>query len=202
MTGPLRRWLERRRHGHGPHAALFAPPPPGEWVAIDLETTGLDPRCDAILALAAVPGQGHRLKLSERLDVVVRSDSPRITEAIRHHRLRPDDVAAGVALEEALDRLLALIGSRPLVGYCIGFDLAMLDRALRPRLGFGLPNPRIDVQRSFAAWRRRSHPELEPDLRFEAIARALDLPMPDRHTALGDAVVAGLMHIRLQQGRG
>jgi len=197
VSWPWTRWLERRRYAQGPHAALFKPYQGDEWVALDLETTGLDPSRDEILSLAAVPGQGRRLLLRERLDLVVRSDSPRITEAIRHHRLRPDDVAAGVPLDEALERLLALLGNRPLVGYCIGFDIAMLDRALRPRLGFGLPNARIDVQREYAAWQRRIRPEAEPDLRFEAIAQALDLPMPERHSALGDAVAAGLMHIRL-----
>lgn len=200
MSWPWTRWLERRRHAQGPHAALFAPHSGEDWVALDLETTGLDPSRDEILALAAVPGQGRRLLLRERIDLLVRSDSPRITEAIRHHRLRPDDVAAGVSLDEALERLLALLGNRPLVGYCIGFDIAMLDRALRPRLGFGLPNARIDVQREYAAWQRRRQPEHEPDLRFEAIAGALGLPMPERHSALGDAVAAGLMHIRLAAG--
>ncbi len=199
MNWPWTRWLERRRHAGGPHAALFEPYTGDEWVALDLETTGLDPARDEILAIAAVPGEGSRLKLRQRLDLLVRSDSSRITQAIRHHRLRPDDVAEGVVLQQALEQLLALIGNRPLVGYCIGFDIAMLDRAIRPQLGFGLPNRCIDVQREYAAWQRRIHPDGEPDLRFEAIAAALQLPTPDRHSALGDAVAAGLMHIRLRR---
>ncbi len=199
---PWTRWRERRRHAHGPHAALFAAPTTDDWVAIDLETTGLDPARDQIIAMAAVPGSGRVLRLRERLDLVVRSDSPRIIEAIRHHRLRPDDVAKGVSLDEALTRLLALIGNRPLVGYCVGFDIAMLDRALRPRLGFGLPNRRVDVQREYAARQRQRRPELEPDLRFEAIAQSLKLPTPDRHSALGDAVAAGLMHICMRSATG
>lgn len=198
MIWPWTGWLERRRHGHGAHAELFAPYRGKQWVALDLETTGLDPAKDTILAMAAVPVEGSRLKLRERLDLVVRNTSPRITEAIRHHRLRPDDVADGVPLDQALEQLLALIGNRPLVGYCIGFDVAMLDQALRPRYGFGLPNRRIDVQREYATWRRRRQPEVEPDLRFEAIAEYLDLPTPERHSALGDAVFAGLAHLRMR----
>lgn len=196
-TWPWTRWRERRRHRHGPHAALFAAHQGSDWVALDLETTGLDPRQDEIIALAAIPGEGNRLRLRERLDLVVRSDSPRIVDAIRHHRLRPADVAAGVPLDEALERLLALIGNRPLVGYCIAFDIAMLDRALRARLGFGLPNRRIDVRAEFSHWLRQRQPEQEPDLRFEAIAASLGIPAYARHTALGDALTAGLMHIRM-----
>lgn len=196
---PWSGWQERRQHRHGAHAALFAPHQGDDWVAIDLETTGLDPSRDEIVALAAVPGSGRVLRLRERLDLLVRSASPHIIEAIRHHRLRPVDVDTGVSLDEALDRLLTMIGNRPLVGYCVGFDAAMLNRALRPRFGFHLPNRLIDVQRDYAARLRRRQPESEPDLRFEAIARALDLPTPDRHSALGDAVAAGLMHIAMRR---
>lgn len=197
-----RHWSERRRHRHGPHAHLFRPHEGEDWVALDLETTGLDPASDTILSIAAVPCRGGRVLLSEALDLLVRNDDPRIGEAVRHHRLRPLDLAGGVALDEALSRLLALVGSRPLVGYCIGFDVAMLDRALRPRYGFGLPNHRIDVQREYAARMRRRAPHTHPDLRLEAIAAALGVPVMARHTALGDAVTAALVHMRLADGRG
>ena len=196
---PWSHWQERRRHRDGAYAALFAPHRGDDWVAIDLETTGLDPSRDEIIALAAVPGSGRVLRLRERLDLLVRSESPRIIDAIRHHRLRPLDVANGVPLDEALERLLTMVGNRPLVGYCVGFDAAMINRALQPRLGFRLPNRLIDVQRTYAAQQRRRRPEAEPDLRFESIAQALQLPTPDRHSALGDAVAAGLMHIAMSR---
>lgn len=197
-----RHWSERRRHRHGPYAQLFSPHDGDDWVALDLETTGLDPASDTILSIAAVPCRGGRVLLSEALDLLVRNDDARIGEAVRHHRLRPLDLAGGVPLEDALARLLAMLGSRPLVGYCIGFDVAMLDRALRPRYGFGLPNRRIDVQREYAARMRRRAPHTHPDLRLEAIASALGVPVMARHTALGDAVTAALVHMRLSDGRG
>jgi DNA polymerase III subunit epsilon len=199
MRWPWQRWQEARVARNGEHAGLFEPYHGDEWVALDLETTGLDPAQDQILAIAAVPCRGDTIRLSARLDVLVQSSSTRIPDAIRYHRLRPDDVAAGVSLDAALQQLLALIGNRPLVGYCVGFDIAMLDRALRPRLGFGLPNRRIDVQREYAAWMRRRDPSAEPDLRFEAIARALGVDPGLRHRALDDAIAAALMHLRLQR---
>ena len=52
---PLSRWWLRRRHRGGEWAALLQPPPAGEWVSLDLETTGMDPARDHILSLAAVP---------------------------------------------------------------------------------------------------------------------------------------------------
>jgi DNA polymerase III subunit epsilon len=196
---PWQRCIDRRAAAAGPHAALFEPYRGREWIALDLETTGLDPARDAILAIAAIPCVGNRIQLSRALDVLVQSDSRHIPDAIRHHRLRPTDVAGGIPLDDALQRLLALIGNRPLVGYCIGFDIAMIDRALRPRLGFGLPNRRIDVQREYAEFVRRSAPLAAPPLSFDAIAAALSIDTGERHRARDDAIAAALMHLRLSR---
>ena len=56
----LSRWWMRRRHGAGEWGGLFAAAPAGEWVSLDLETTGMDPARDHILSLAAVPVRDGR----------------------------------------------------------------------------------------------------------------------------------------------
>ena len=202
MDWPFRGWLRPRVERRAEFAALFQPYTGEEWVAIDLETTGLDTRRDDILSIAAVPGSPGRIHLRERLVLHIRGPHPRIAEAIRHHRLRAADLADGVSLDEALAQLLALIGNRPLVGYCIAFDIAMLNRALRPRFGFRLPNRRIDVGQEYARRVRRRHPLANPDRRLEAMAAALGLPLFPRHDALGDALSAAAIHLALCGGRG
>jgi DNA polymerase-3 subunit epsilon len=42
-------------------------------------------------------------------------------------------------------QLMHFIGSRPLVGYYLEFDVAMVNRVLFPMLGMGLPQPKIEV---------------------------------------------------------
>lgn len=197
LPGVARRWMERRRGRDGPHAALFAPYRGDEWVSLDLETTGLDPGRDEILTIAAVRGRGRRVLLRDRLELTVRCGSPRIGEAIRHHRIRPIDVVDGVPIDEALDRVLAFIGNRPLVGYCIGFDRAMLDRPLRARHGFGLPNRLIELRERYRRHVQRRRPQHAAEANLDVMAAELGLPLFERHTALGDAVTAALVHIRL-----
>ena len=198
LPGFARRWLERRAARHGPHAALFAPSSGEEWVSLDLETTGLDPARDEILSIGAVRGCGRRVRLRDRFELMVRSDSARIGEAVRHHRIRPVDVAAGVAIDEALEQLLDFLGNRPLVGYCIAFDRAMLDRALRPHYGFGLPNRLIELRERYRRHVQRIRPEHAAEANLDVMASELGLPLFERHTALGDAITAALVHIRLQ----
>ncbi|AWV05928.1 exonuclease domain-containing protein [Marilutibacter maris] len=200
---PLRRWLDRRRHGHGPWGALLRPAPADSWVSLDMETSGLDPARDRILTIAAVPVANGRIGLTERFQATVRPDAghgpPADIEAIRHHRLRPQDLEHGLEEHDAVARLLDWLGPRPLIGYRIGFDVAMLDRVAPAITGFRLPNPRIDLAAAFRARLHRRNPHaLAGDAGFEAIAATLGIPMLGRHTALGDATTAAACWLALQ----
>lgn len=178
---------------------LFEPYEGDEWVALDCETTGLDRRRAELVSLAAVKVVGDRIQTSQALDLRLQRPESLSADSICIHGLRGVDLLGGETVGDALARLLGFIGNRPLLGWCIDYDLAVIDRQLRPRFGFALPNRRVDVRRRYARWYRRARPSVEPDLRFEAVAAALDLPMLGRHSAIGDAVTAALIHLRLER---
>ena len=194
----LRRWWLKRKFGDGEWAGLLRPAPPGEWVSLDLETTGLDPRRDHILSLAAVPVRGGRVLTSERFERRIRADRSFGIESIRHHRITPDEAAEGVAVTGAVRDFLHWLEGRTLLGYHLGFDLAMLSPHVRALTGFGLPNPRVDLADAFAARQRRAQPNAPPNLDFRHIADSLGVPVLARHSALGDAVTVGLCWLALQ----
>nr|WP_222622813.1 3'-5' exonuclease [Ramlibacter cellulosilyticus] len=182
---------------------MWDPPPPGEWVALDCETTGLNVHRDEIVSVGAVRIAGDRILTSQRLELLVRPGKRRVSESsVRVHGLRERDVMAGVDPDEAMMALMRFIGSRPLVGYYLEFDVAMIDRAIFPLLGVGLPQPKIEVSSMFYDWKRRQLPPYEEaaqiDLRFATILRELDLPMEDAHDALGDAVMAAMAFVKLR----
>jgi DNA polymerase-3 subunit epsilon len=98
-------------------------------------------------------------------------------------------------------RLLAFIGSRPLVGYYLEFDVAMLNREIWPLLGVRLPQAKIEVSSMYYEFRNRQLPPHERggmiDLRFATMMDRLGLPLRDAHDALNDAVMAGLAFLKL-----
>lgn len=194
----LRRWWLRRRHGGGEWDALLQPPPANEWVSLDLETTGLDPRKDHILSLAAVPVRDSRIVLSDRFERLVRPRREFGIESIRHHLITPGEAAAGVHVEEAVGDFLRWLGSRTLLGYYLGFDLAMLAPHVKTLTGFPLPNRCIDLAEEVAARERRARPDAPADLTFTHIAASLGVPVLGRHTALGDATTTALCWLALQ----
>ncbi len=199
MLRQLRRYADRYRHAHGPYGHLFLPYEGKDVVALDCETTGLDSRHAELVSIAAVPVRGGRVCNSESMDVHFQAPASLTSESITIHRLRPVDLDEGEEVAETLESLLAFIGNRPVVGWCIDFDVAMINRYLRPLLGFDLPNATIELSALYQKKMRYWQPDIEPDLRFEAMAKNLQVPMMARHSARGDAVTAALMYLQLQR---
>ncbi len=184
---------------------MFDPPPPNEWVALDCETTGLDVNVDKIISVAAVRIVGNRVMTSERLELLVRPERRVSAESVRFHQLRERDLAQGITSEAAMTQLTHFIGSRPLVGYYLEFDMAMIDRALEPMLGMdmGLPQARNEVSAMYYDYKYRQLPRHlrdNPviDLRFATLMNDLGLPLRTAHDALNDAVMAALAFVKLR----
>ena len=181
---------------------MWDTPPPDEWVALDCETTGLNTRSDEIIAISAVRIQGDRILTSQRLELLVRPEGAVPADSIRVHRLRGQDVAGGLPAQEAVQQLLHFIGSRPLVGYYLEFDVAMLNRVLFPMLGVRLPQPQIEVSALYYDYKFRQldahQKDRSIDLRFATLMHDLDLPEREAHNALNDAVMAALAFTKLR----
>jgi DNA polymerase-3 subunit epsilon len=211
---PQRWWAALKREwliyhlGHPEFRFMFDPPPENEWVSLDCETTGLNVGKDEIISIGAVRIVGNRIMTSERLELLVRPERGVSAESVKIHRLREQDVAQGLAIDEAMKQLLHFIGSRPLVGYFLEFDVAMINKALFPMLGQGLPQPKIEVSGMYYDYKFRQQPAHtrqdmpQIDLRFDTMMRDLGLPVREAHDALNDAVMAALAFVKLRQLKG
>ena len=186
---------------------MWDKPPDNEWVALDCEATGLNVKTDDIIAIGAVRIRGNRIMTSERLELLVRPEKQRFSaDSVRVHRLREQDVAQGLSADAAMMELMHFIGSRPLVGYYLEFDVAMINRVLFPMLGMGLPQPKIEVSALYYDYKYQQLPHHARssgaiDLRFDSLMKDLGLPLWPAHDALNDAVMASLAFLKLQQLR-
>jgi DNA polymerase III subunit epsilon len=204
----LHRWISSRARSQArlrdpAYTFLFEPEDSDEAVVFDTETTGLSRRCSDIISLAAIRIRGNRLLLSQRLELLVRPSAAIEHAAVLVHGLRPMDVANGLPARDAVDRFLRFIGTRPLVGYYLEFDIAMVNRVIRPWLGVSLPNRAIEVSALYydRVMRDRSTRDAlytgTVDLSFARILADLDLPALPAHDALNDALMTGLIYLKL-----
>lgn len=202
MLHALKRSWWRRRLTDERYAFLFDGDPEGELVSLDCETTGLDVRKAEILSVGAIRVKGDTLLTSQRLDIVVRPTGPVPDHLVTIHHLRGIDVANGLPWEDAIRQVLDFVGPRPLLGYYIDFDAAMLDKYARRLIGCPLPNRRVEVSRLYYDWRAgQLPPGSNVDLRFESIRERLDLPRRAEHDAFNDALLAAMMYLRLKSVR-
>lgn len=98
---------------------------PGEWISLDLETTGLSPNNDKIIEVGAVKFKG-----SEIIDTFSSFVNP-------HSNLSPfikkftgitqHNVDNAPELNTVIRALISFIGSLPVIGHNINFDLRFLD---------------------------------------------------------------------------
>lgn len=204
LSGLRLRW-QKNHLASDEFSFLFEEPPPDEYISLDCETTGLNVRTDDIISIGAVRIHGKRILSSQRFEVLVQPQGTVSAESIRVHRLREADVACGIPVDIAMLQLLRFIGSRPLVGYFLEFDAAMINRAMKPLIGIKLPNRQIEVSAMYYDYKfkrlpsYKQHDNADIDLRFDTLMDDLQLPRRDAHDALNDAVMAALAFIKLKE---
>jgi len=182
--------------------SLRTPAAPGdrELVAFDLETSSLDVKSAEILAIGAVPIRERRIVTSESFNCTVRSEAPVDHEAVKYHRLRPADVAGGMTAGRAASEFVDWLGDRPVIGYCVNFDCAMLDRALREGGHEGFDAVRFDLRDIYRRRAMRRNPDHAPAKALDEILADLGVPVTGRHTALGDAMSVAMAYMALSYG--
>jgi DNA polymerase-3 subunit epsilon len=147
------------------------------WVAIDCETSGLDPKRDRLLSVGAVKVTAGRIEVGPAFHSLVAQAAPSASDNILVHGIGGDAQLGGRAQPEVLRELESFIGDAMPVGFHSPFDVEILRRH-----GFRARNRWLDLA------------ELAPALFPGRKARQLedwlaefDIEVRDRHDSLGDA---------------
>lgn len=154
-----------------------------EFVCLDCETTGLDPKKDRILELAVVKFNFEKTFASFESLIDPERDIPE--ESIKIHRITAEMVKGKPPIAEVLPVVLRLIGSHVIVGHGVGFDVEMLIEASKLS---GIPchlkdNLIIDTLRM-----ARLYGE-SPINSLEHLRKHFHIPEEGAHRAMNDVVV-------------
>ena len=177
---------------------LFDDPVPNEYVCLDCETTGLSPRKDEILSIGAVHIKDNKVIMRETFNIFVKPSKNISAESIKIHQIRPIDLQNAVSPKEAILKILDFIGSRPIVGYYIKFDIAMISKYTKQYIGVNLPNESIEVSSMFFKSKKKTSEYEFIDLKFDTIMKELDIPVLGKHDALNDAIMTSMMFLKLR----
>jgi DNA polymerase-3 subunit epsilon len=168
-----------------------------EVIVFDTETTGLNPKSDEIISIGAVKVKGNKILTSEKFHIFIKSEKESHRDAIKIHKIRNCDLENGLAIEDGIEKFLRFIGSRTLVGYYLEFDVAMVNKYIKPLIGVNLPNRQIEVSALYFDKKIGKIPQGNIDLRFDTIAKDLDIPIFGKHDALNDSIMTALIYLKL-----
>jgi len=168
------------------------------FVALDSETTGLNPLTDRIITIGAVAVQGGDIVLDDAFEALLRVE--RNTAAVAVHGITRDETRGGIDEPEALRRFLDYLQDGVIVGHHIDHDISTLNAAYQRHWGFDLMNRSLDtmdltlhLERSGAFADR----ERIREFTLDSLCGLFGVIPHDRHTAGGDAFITAQVFLRL-----
>jgi DNA polymerase-3 subunit epsilon len=166
-------------------------------VVVDVETSGLDPLSDRVLAVAALALRGARIDWADSFECVLQQQMPSSKANILLHGIGARMQREGLPPEQALAAFVDWVASAPLVGFHSAFDKAMLDRACKRFVGRTLAGPWLDLaQLAPVVVHGVKHPGLDAWLAHFGLEVAV------RHQAASDVIAtAELLQALLPHAR-
>jgi len=178
------------------------------FVALDCETTGLNPKTDRLVSIGAMGVVGGEIRLDDSFEalVKVRYNSAAVTV----HGVTREAASAGLDEAEAMEALVEYLGAAVIVGHHIRHDLETITAALDRQWGARLLNPSLDVMGLALLLEQDGAFEGEPPIRdfsLDALCARFGVKPYGRHTASGDAFLTAQVFLRLlkaaaRSGRG
>ncbi|MCB2228304.1 MAG: 3'-5' exonuclease [Desulfarculaceae bacterium] len=171
------------------------------FVVLDLETTGMDPEQDRVVSVGSLRIAQGRALLGESFAELVNPGRDIPAEAIKVHGITPDKIAHARHGAEVFEDWLGFLGRDILVAHYARFDLHFINHVMRERYGFPLQNLIIDTVLMCQAIVLPGDPygiaRHQKACRLESLAARFGIPTPERHTALGDALITAMVFQRM-----
>ena len=148
-----------------------------DFVVVDVETTGTDPKMADLLEIATVRVKGG--KITDRWSTLVKPTQPILGNQM--HGLTDKDVAKAPSAADAARKALDWIGDSLLVGHNVGFDLGFLEEALEDGTRFeaGRYLDTLTIA-------REGYPDLQ-NYKLDTLAAFFGVDLTQSHRAAPDA---------------
>lgn len=167
------------------------------FIVLDTETTGLNFKKDRILCIGAVAVKGNKIFINDSFEVYLAQDVFNPNTVKIHGILKSEKISKSTE-KEGLVQFLEYIKDSPLVAHHAGFDIGILNAALKRHNLGKLKNKVLDTGILF---KRSKHIVniIDPNKQYslDELANELKITPKDRHTAAGDAFITALAFLKI-----
>ena len=154
-------------------------------VALDIETTGLDPHTDAILEIGVVRFTERRVE--GEFNTLINPGRPVPPFVTQLTGITDQMVREAPSISKVLPELADFVGDTPILGHNVSFDLSFL----RKHKLFGLSEALDTYELAAVLLPTASRYNLG------ALGQLLGIPLPATHRALDDARVTRMVYLKL-----
>ncbi len=198
MFKNIKNYFNKKNLKDDKYSYLFDKYDGDEYVCFDCETTGLNPKVDDIISIGAVIIKKNKILTSRKFERFIKPKTKLQSDSIKIHHIRQCDLEDAKDIDDVILEFLDFIGNRPLVGYYLEFDIAMVNKYIKPKIGINLPNKQIEVSALYYDKVIETIPQGNIDLRFDTIMKKLDLPILSKHNAINDAVMTSMIFLKIK----
>lgn len=167
-----------------------------EFMALDVETTGLDASRHSIVSVGLIPFTLARIRSDQAWHRLVRPPGDLVPKSVTFHHITHSDLQQAPRFADIAGELLERLHGRVAVVHYHPLERAFLDTACRNALGEGLRFPLVDTMqieaalypRRKAGWLARLLGKKSISIRLNDSRQRYGLPVYHAHHALTDAL--------------
>lgn len=184
------------------YLAQALPPARRHWrdvtfVALDIETTGLDVQSAEMLSIGWVPVMNGQVHLRGASSFIVRPEGG-VGQSATVHGLTDTAVRAGLPVASVFESLLRALAGTIIIVHHAPLDIGILDRVAKSRFGATIPFPVIDtLALERARLSRHDAPSARDGLRLATLRKHYHLPDYRSHNCLTDAIATAELFLAM-----
>lgn len=166
------------------------------FLAMDFETTGLNPNSDEIITIGTVPFTLDRIFINQAKHWTVRPRRPLEEESVIIHGITHSDILHAPDISELFPEILEQIAGRITVVHYQRIEREFFDSTLRNRINEGVEFPLLDTlaieaaiqEKQFGGFLNKLRGKRPNSVRLGASRTRYGLPAYTPHHALTDAI--------------
>ena len=160
-----------------------------ELIAVDFETTGLDPSTDKIISMGFCPISPGAIRLKDCEHLIINAEHQLQSENVAIHGLTDDQLKQGILPQEAFEKFLQITANKVIVAHYHSIEKHFIQRLARQIIARPIPLSIVDT---FVIGRRQmknSQKVILPKMfRLFNLKKEYGLPNYKAHNALEDAI--------------
>ena len=166
-------------------------------IALDMETTGLNPKTAEILSFGSVPIIENKIKSNEEIHIFFNGAADN-NESIVIHELFAH--TSDQLVSDFLPVILSQIGNKSILGHFVEFDIALINQVLKKVKLPKLKNPSIDTLK-LAMKKDGIHDYSyanRNDYTLYSLCERHNIDVEYVHDALADSYLTALLYLHLK----